>query len=681
MADLFSAAAAREYKAPTHATFDFPELHGHIALDTENHDPKLKERGSGWAYDRYGQDGGKIIGISIKCDNFHDYVPFGHTEGNCDPVKVKGWLTEQLCKDERQHKIFANSMYDAGWFEAEGIKMKGPLEDIMYMAPLIDENRLNYSLDRLGKDYLGIGKDEDLLLEAGKRLGVKNSKKDNVKAHLMRIHPDIVGVYAKQDTEVTMQLWHHFRKIVEEEELERVYQLEMDLVPMHIAMRMRGVRVDVDEAEQQQAALLKAGAAAKRFIKEQTGLEIGSWDNTAEKAAVFRKLGFEIPKTEKGADSVTQGWLRGLKHPVAEALINGSRADNIRTTFVEGSILNLQQRGRIFPNFNQLRSDSNDGASGVIGKEVKQGTKGTVSGRYSSSNPNFQNIPSPERDDPTSEFQLGFMVRSLFLPEEGQDWHGLDYSSQEPRGIVHFAELTHCPKASLIADKFREDPDTDFHLENAKLVLKAVPTFAVDAKSARKGCKTIGLGIAYGMGGGKLAFSLGLPYTMATFFRGEEEIEYMRAGPEAQELMNAFNDHAPYIKALAQKCQNAVRKKGYIVTPLGRRFRFPKDDRGQYMFLNKALNRLIQGTSADMTKLAMRDLWREGILPVGTVHDEIDLSESDPDVVLRAKHIMENALPMNIPILVDVGSGKNWGQSSGKEGGKYYENFLKKKAA
>lgn len=675
--DLFSAAAAREYKAPNHSNFDFPELHGHICLDTENHDPRLKDRGAGWAYDRYGQDGGKIIGISIKCDNFHDYVPISHAEGNCDPVKVKEWLSHQLCKDEKQHKIFANIMYDAGWFEAEGIKMKGPLEDIMYMAPLIDENRLAYSLDRLGKDYLGIGKDEDLLLEAGKRLGVKNSKKDNVKAHLMRIHPDIVGVYAKQDTEVTMQLWHHFRKIIEEEELERVYQLEMDLVPMHIAMRMRGVRVNVDEAEQQQAALLKAGAEARRFIKAETGLEIASWDNTAEKAAVFRKLGFEIPKTEKGADSVTQGWLRSLNHPVANALINGSRADNIRTTFVEGSILNLQQRGRIFPNFNQLRKAADDGASGVIGKSVKETAKGTVSGRYSSSNPNFQNIPSPERDDPDADFQLGYMVRSLFLPEEGQQWHGLDYSSQEPRGIVHFAELTNCPGASIIAQKYRDDPFTDFHLENSKIVCRAVPTFAPTPEKGRKPCKIIGLGIAYGMGAGKLAFSLGLPYTLSTFWRGEEEIEYMKAGPEALELLNAFNNHSPYIKALAMKCQNAVRKKGYIVTPLGRRFRFPTDDAGKYMFLNKALNRLIQGTSADMTKLAMRDLWREGILPVGTVHDEIDLSESDPDVVLRAKYIMEHALPMNIPIVVDVGTGPHWGESSGKNGGKNYEEFLK----
>jgi DNA polymerase-1 len=680
MADLFSGPSAdAEYRAPTADTFDFPDLHGPIFMDTENHDPMLKERGSGWAYDRYGQNGGKIIGIAIKCDNFHDYLPISHAPDsgmscNLDPKKVKEWLSYQLKRNEEQPKIFANIMYDAGWFQAEGIEMRGPLHDVLYQAPLIDENRLNYSLDRLGKDYLGIGKDEVLLLEAGKLLGVKNSKKDNVKAHLARIHPNVVGVYAKQDVEVTARLWHHFNPIMTEEELLEVYQLEMDLVPLHIAMRKRGVRVNVDEAEKQQAILQSEARRCIRLIKDETGVEIESWDNAEQKAKVFDKLGIEYPRTEKTkAPSITQPW---LKHPIADAMINGAKADNICNTFVVGSILALQERGRIYPNFNQLRKVSDDGAAGVIGKELKSTVKGTLSGRYSSSNPNFQNIPSPEKDDPEADFQLGHLVRSMFLPEEGDQWHGLDYSSQEPRGIVHFAERTNCRMAREIADKYREDPTTDFHLENAKLVVSAVPTFAPSAKAARKPCKTIGLGIAYGMGGGKLAFQLGLPYTMSTFWRGEEEVEYMKAGPEAQELMSAFDQHAPYIRELAQKCKRRAQNKGFIVTPVGRRFRFPKGEDGQYMYLHKALNRLIQGTSADMTKLAMRELWRNGFLPLGTVHDEIDLSESDPRRVQLAKDIMEHALPMTIPILVDVGTGVNWGESSGKSGGSNYEQFL-----
>ena len=359
-------------------------------------------------------------------------------------------------------------------------------------------------------------------------------------------------------------------------------------------------------------------------------------------------------------------------------MLLGRKMNNMNNTFITNAFLALQQNGRIYPNFNQLRK-TDDSASGVVGKEVRTTTKGAISGRYSSSNPNFQQIPSPERDDPNADYQIGHMIRSLILPEDGEYWHGLDYSSQEPRLIVHFAELTKCRNAGIVADRFRDDPDTDFHLENAKLVISKKPDFYDgNPKKARKPSKTIGLGIAYGMGGGKLCLQLGLPYTESMFTPtgATEPIQFLKAGPEGVEIMAAFDDAAPYIRQLAQKCQNAVKKKGYIVTPTGRRFRFPQADNGRYMFLNKALNRLIQGTAADMTKKAMRNLWREGILPHGTVHDEIDISSSDPKVIARAKEIMETALPMQIPIRVDVGSGKNWGDASVPDlGSKNWEAF------
>lgn len=639
--------------------FDFPNLSGPICLDTENHDPLLKVRGSGWPYRKDGENGGKIIGIAVKCDNLHTYLPIGHTEGNLDPLKVKGWLSEQLSKDERQPKIFANCLYDAGWFAAEGIKMRGPLHDVMFMAPLLDENRLSYSLDRLGKDYLNVGKDEKALAEAGAALGIKNTKKDNVKAHLMRIHPDIVGIYAMQDVEVTMGLYRHFLPMIQEQQLDEVYQLEMDLVPMLIEMRMRGIRVDVAGAEAAQRELLQEEARARAYVRDATGISIGSWDNAAELSRVFDKLEIKYEITEKSKQpSITQQWLRSLQHPVADAILEGRKSSNIRGTFIENSILYLQEGGRIYPNFNPLRKDD-DQANGVIGKEVKSGTKGTVSGRFSSSDPNFQQIPSPEKD-----LKYGYMVRKLILPEEGELWHGLDYSAQEPRGIVHFAELTRCRGAADIAERYRNDPDTDFHMENAHLIMRAKPDFAESVEKARKPVKIIGLGLAYGMGGGKLAMSLGMDWLEASFHKGDREFKYMKAGPEAQEVLNAFNEAAPYIKELAFKCQKAVREKGYIRTPTGRRFRFPKDDTGQYMFLNKALNRLIQGTSADMTKKSLLALYRAGILPHGTVHDENGISSADPKVVKMAKEIMETCFPMNVPAKVDVGTGLNWGEAS-----------------
>jgi DNA polymerase I-like protein with 3'-5' exonuclease and polymerase domains len=279
--------------------FDFPHLRGPITLDTENHDPLLKVRGSGWPYRKDGENGGKIIGYAIHCDNVHEYLPVGHTEGNLDPVKVKQWLNYELTKDETQPKIFANCLYDVGWMTAEGVRMTGPLHDVMFMAPLLDESRFDYSLDALGRDYLGERKDEAVLAEEAKRLGIKNTKKDNVKAHLMRIHPDIVGVYAKQDVHLTRRLYDYFWPKIVEEQMEDVYQLEIDLVPMLIAMRMRGVRVDVNKCEQLQREFTREIYQKQQFIKDQTGIMVGSWDAAAELAKVFDVLQLPYEMTEK----------------------------------------------------------------------------------------------------------------------------------------------------------------------------------------------------------------------------------------------------------------------------------------------------------------------------------------------------------------------------------------------
>lgn len=650
---------------------DLPELQGPITIDTETHDPLLKTRGAGWSYSREGHNGGKILGIAVHADNFCEYLPIGHTEGNLDPNKVKGWLKSQLTKDDRQKKIFFHAQYDVGWLAAEGIPILGPIEDVSFQAPLLDEHRMNYQLDNLGKDYLGRGKDERLLIEAGKRLGVKNTKSDNIKMHLMRVHPDIVGVYGRGDVQLTRDLWDHFNPMMEEQELNDVFQLECDLIPMLVAMRMRGVRVDVQQIEHEQRILLAAEAEARKFIADKTGITVGSWDNANELSRIFDKLGIKYHLTEKTEQpSITADWLRSLQDPIADAILRGRKTNNIRSTFIENNLLFLQENGRIYPNFNPLKKDSETGAGDVVGKTLKAGVRGALSGRFSSSQPNFQNFPSPEKDP-----ELGYMVRKLIIPEEGETFHVMDYSSQEPRLTVHFAELTGCMKADLMAQRFREDPRTDLHDETRKMVAQKLSEWNDPKK--RKPAKIINLGVAYGMGGGKLAFSLGLPYEHATFMKGDKEFEYLRAGPEAQELMAIFNEAAPFIRQLARKAQNAVKDKGYIKTAIGRRFRFPTEADGRtYMFLNKALNRLIQGSAADMTKMAMRDMWREGILPHGTVHDEIDVSSGDPRQVRRIKEIMEHTMELRIPVVVDVGSGPNWGAASlEKESAAYYERF------
>jgi DNA polymerase I-like protein with 3'-5' exonuclease and polymerase domains len=335
------------------------------------------------------------------------------------------------------------------------------------------------------------------------------------------------------------------------------------------------------------------------------------------------------------------------------------KINKVNTTFID-TILNFEHNGRIHAEINQIRSD--DG--------------GTVTGRFSYQNPNLQQIPA--RDPNT-----GPLIRSLFIPEEGCKWGCFDYSQQEPRLVAHYALKFGLPSVNTIADSYESDPSTDFH----KIV-------ADMADIPRSQAKTINLGLFYGMGKAKLQAELGV-----TKFKAEE-------------LFERYHSKVPFVKQLMNKIMNAASNKGQIKTLLGRRCRFPKyepvlrgsdwgtfvpaedhermlelQDMGEYLkdeegellkdtdgnpqrnywhnnptrraFTYKALNKLIQGSAADMTKKAMLDLYKEGILPHIQIHDELDISiDGNED---KIKEIMENAVDLALPNKVDCESGPNWG--------------------
>jgi DNA polymerase I-like protein with 3'-5' exonuclease and polymerase domains len=266
-------------------------------------------------------------------------------------------------------------------------------------------------------------------------------------------------------------------------------------------------------------------------------------------------------------------------------------------------------------------------------------------------NPNLQQVPARHEI-------IGPMVRSLFLPEEGQLWAANDFSSQEPRLLVHYATLLDLPGAERMADAYRNNPDTDFHQMVADM-----------AGIQRKAAKTIGLGLMYGMGKQKLANSLDLPLD------------------EAAELINSFHMNVPFLKGTV----NAVMKRiehpasgGSIRTLLGRKCRFPLWEPVEYG-INKALpreqavveygprikramtykglNRLIQGSAADQTKAAMVALNKAGFRLLLQVHDEIAVSVNDRSEAEEAARIMAQAVSLEVPSRVDVEIGPSWGEA------------------
>lgn len=599
----------------------YPDLSGakEVAIDLETKDPNLTTMGSGWA-----RKDGHIIGIAVAVEGEQWYFPIRHELGpNLDPKMTLRWL-QDVCTVDRNY-VFHNAPYDVGWLLAEGVRIHGRIVDTMVAAPLLDENRFSYALNSLGRDYLQDRKSEVELRAAADAFGV------NAKSEMYKLPAHHVGKYAEQDAALTLRLWKHFQTLIIKEDIQDIFDLELKVLKTIIPMRERGVRVDLERTEMIKRDLEQREKKLLDLIGKQTGVDVEIW--AAESVAkAFDALKLPYNKTEKtNAPSFTKGFLANHPHEVPQMIVQAREFNKARSTFVD-TILKHQINGRIHAELHPLRSD--DG--------------GTVTGRFSYSNPNLQQIPARHGE-------IGPMIRSLFIPEEGALWGAFDYSSQEPRIVVHYAKLMGFRGAAEFADQYNLDARTDFHQMAADIV--GVP---------RKQAKDINLGLFYGMGSKKLAASLGLEFE------------------DAQELFATYHDKVPFVRELSEYATNRASRKGIIRTLLGRRCRFDKWEPNAYgswkpmtyqeaynehgpaikrAFTYKALNKLIQGSAADQTKAAMVALAEEGILPMIQVHDELDISVESEEQAKRIAEIMETCVDLQVPSVVDAEFGPNWGEA------------------
>jgi DNA polymerase I-like protein with 3'-5' exonuclease and polymerase domains len=330
-----------------------------------------------------------------------------HGGGNLDKRIVERWLQKQLAAPS--DKIMHNAQYDLGWLRAAGFEVNGRIIDTMVTANLIDENRFSYSLNALGYDYLGKTKSEKGLVEAAKDFGV------DPKSEMWKLPAQFVGQYAEGDATLTLELWNFFKPMLKQEGIEEIWDLETRLLPCLVEMTLRGVRVDLDRAERSKQVVMKREKELLKTIKSLAGKDVEIWAAQSI-AEAFDKVGLEYPRTDKGAPSFTKSFLSDHKHELPQAIVQARAYNKINGTFIDGILKYVGPDGRIHGHINQIRSD--DG--------------GTVSGRVSMNNPNLQQIPAR---DP----ELGPMIRSLFLPEEGEQWASIDFSQQEPRIAVHYA--------------------------------------------------------------------------------------------------------------------------------------------------------------------------------------------------------------------------------------------------
>ena len=599
---------------------EFPDLskYDEIAIDLETRDPDLKSKGSGSIIGN-----GEVVGIAVAVPGRKFYFPIAHGSGpNMDRKKTLEWFKD-ICESDAI-KIFHNAMYDVCWIKSMGLKINGQIVDTMIAASLIDENRFRFDLNSLSWDYLGHGKNEAALNEEAKSRGL------DPKADMWQLPAMYVGSYAEKDAELTLELWQIFKKELIHQDVESIFELETDLFPCLVDMRFLGVRVDAQRAHKLKQQLTLQEEELLHKIKKETQIDVQLMAARSV-AKVFDKLGLPYERTAKSqAPSFTKNFIQNHSHPVVRMIAQAREVNKAHTTFID-TIIKHEHKGRIHADINQIRSDNG----------------GTVTGRFSYSNPNLQQLPARNKD-------LGPMIRSIFIPEKGHRWGSFDYSQQEPRLVVHYASLHKFPSVNEVIDNYENDTSTDFHQVVADM-----------AKIPRSQAKVINLGLFYGMGKAKLQAELGV------------------SKDKAVELFDQYHAKVPFVKQLMNSASNRAQERGQIRTLLGRLCRFHLWEPNQFgmhkalshedalqehgpgirrAYTYKALNKLIQGSAADMTKKAMLDLYKNNIIAHVQIHDELCISVKDQEQADKIVEIMQDAVTLEVPNKVDYESGSNWGQ-------------------
>ena len=612
---------------------------GRVAIDIETCDPHLKKTGPSV------RNGGFICGVSFALEGDRAYyLPLRHFGGDNMPHDQTLYYLISQAREYGGEIVGANFQYDLDFLAQAGVLFPRVtrIRDIQIADPLLYEMHNSYSLNAILERWgYAEGKDESLLDNAARDHGV------DPKGGMWKLPARFVGPYAEGDVDRLCDLIARQEAELKRQDLWSIYEMESKLQPILLKMRRRGVRVDQDKLAKIEELTQAAELADCAEITRRTGVPMGLGDVNKKKikAAVLKEIGVRFKLTATGQPKIDKEMLAQVDHPVGDILMHAGKVNKIRTTFVK-SVRDHMVDGRIHTTFNQLRRTRETGDE-----------SGAKYGRLSCSNPNMQQQPAR---DP----EYAKLWRGIYVPDEDKKlWLAADYSQQEPRMLVHFAELVGLDGARLAADRYRDDPNTDNHAMMTTMIdphLEDVDPKHPDFVYARKNAKAIFLGLCYGMGSGKLARSCGLDVELR---KRRDGTTYEVAGPEGQALLNKFDRNVPFVRKMAELAEREAKRKGYIKTILGRRCRFPVTASGEYDWTFKALNRLIQGSAADQTKQAMVSLDEAGHEMQLQVHDEICQGVNSVDEARDIAHIMATCVDLRVPSKVDIELGPSWGEA------------------
>lgn len=580
-----------------------------ICVDLETYDPEIKKGPGSIRRDGY------ILGCSIATsDGFKHYYNLGH-KGISEAEKENNYKYLDSIFENDVPKLGTNIMYDLDWWVNWHMgKVNGKIYDIQIAEPLLDEYRKHYSLDFLAKDYVGIGKSKTVPEEICER----NNWKGDFRKYLWKMSYQEVYDYAIGDVELPLKIFEKQWKRLQSQNLLNLFHIEMGQIPLLLNMRKHGVYIDVNKVY----ALIEKTKVEIITGKKTLYSQYGKFNINSSKqiASVFDELGIQYNLTEKGNPNLDKDSLRDLNLDIADEILHIRGAEKLLRTFLVNSLLGHLIGNKIHCSFHPMKSD-------------KYGTK---SGRYSSSNPNLQQIPSQEES-------YGQAIRECFIPYPDHLWGKIDYSQIEYRLIAHYAEGE---KSEEIRNRYKNEPETDYH----QMIMDWT---GVDRKTAKR----LNFGMAYFMGVNSSSRKFG--WTL----------------DEAEKLVEKYHENVPFLKETRKNVVNVAKKRGYIKTVLGRRARVNEDmriARKEYTMFN----RLIQGSAADILKAAMYNVYNDGIfdvlIPHLTVHDELDVSiprtKEGIEAFKEMKNIMEQCVKLQVPLVADAEIGENWSHVSSLDG-------------
>lgn len=633
-----------------------------VAYDVETDDPQLNKLGMGSMRDA------EVVGFSYAIeDGPRFYVPLCHRGGDNveDRWQAVGWLREEA-KNFEGELVGTNLQYDLCNSLSMGVAFERVhrFRDVQIGEALIDEMADRYDLDTLCGKYGLEPKDEDELIHAAKVL-CRAKTNTEIKKAIAKLPARYVGRYGEADADRPLGILRAQEKQFEKEGLWEAWELESRTIPALLAMRRRGILVDwdhLDRLERFTRAKTQQACDHVNTLHTDHPLRPSDLNRSEVLHRVLAAGGINNPySTKDGKPSVTKEFLEGAPGEMGKAIREAKKWDKVRTTYIAG-VRQHAINGRIHCTYNQTRGE--DEGDGGVG--------GAATFRLSCKDPNLQ---AQAGRDP----EIGPIWRKTYIPDEGLIWTSNDYSQQEPRFTTHFAAVMDLPRAREAARKYCEDPTTDNHQMMADLTGGLVK---------RKAAKEIYLGITYGQGGAKTATKIGLPTSYAcrpprewragwnTVYYEDTDGERYReavdaggyhwesAGHEAREIIETLEREVPYLKALAKECEKVADKRGSIRTFFGHIAHFPKDSSGgKCDFIRKALNRLIQTSSAGQTKKAIVDLHEAGEYIQLQVHDEIGGSVQSREHAEAWAEVMRTGCELMVPSKVDVETGPSWGDS------------------